>query len=858
MGSASSLLDEKRANYLKGQVDARFNEFATIYRKQYFLAFLSHVQDELQQHKEQHTKLLNQKNPLEPGTVLYEENLMFFEDGKRWKHRFVVVRANYILECHKSYKAFMKGYPPLLRLVPTGGTVFTSEQKYMEMLDQCCPFTSNVKGDFVPLEESMPGQYPLYLRLPYRKDHYFCLYKEDQQTEFLSILSDCIRHQNKDFLKKNTCEVKAFLKALQFYRQEKGQYESWDMLIGSDVRVLANLFMEDLMPYLETELQPFLKTRKTDRRRIWFMTMEAAYFRMNEHLLERLNTLKKECKDMVKEKEVFMRSDMDQIISSRAFLEGKLKAMVAEPATKYCAEHVQPYLPAVLEEVMVPISLGFTEARQLSEGMMEQLCEDFQESDQSEELQQALFKMSMANLQSCYEKVSKLSDHIQELQPTFNYPVKGLQNSTEIDIKQLMENVEYTYELLLRKALEDPSINFGTAIQKASNRVLKQFDYDSSTVRKKIFQDALISITLPSIKKHLAPSFKEELPKLEQHIFADYSNFINVENVYEDVLQQILEKEVLLVVNEAASKKKYNLLTESRYNFSLSSLSSTPPNSPGYLKSSPNPSTALPPYPLLNNGLKASRTFSGEPEQEMKGVGQSSLKSKNAQPNTTLSQDLPKSAPVTVKADVGQNKTLLDENVDDVFVTADEKTTKQTATSMNTSAETRPELITDDLVSSGPIGKVTEALQQAATSRTKEANVPTAVISPVNVTSSSGGEAELTAPPAGEEDNISPIAVCLPIKNAGVNKMDDADDIIEKLSGSQQIINPEISSSDPVKEAKPLDCVQEIRDLVVEVTEIEEIIQPSKDNEESIQKTLSKDNEENIPKMLSEDHESVV
>lgn len=44
------------------------------------------------------------QNPLEPGTVLYEENVMFFEDGKRWKHRFLVVRANYILECHKSYK----------------------------------------------------------------------------------------------------------------------------------------------------------------------------------------------------------------------------------------------------------------------------------------------------------------------------------------------------------------------------------------------------------------------------------------------------------------------------------------------------------------------------------------------------------------------------------------------------------------------------------------------------------------------------------------------------------------------------------------------------------------------------------
>lgn len=64
--------------------------------------------------------------------------------------------------------------------------------------------------------------------------------------------------------------------------------------------------------------------------------------------------------------------------------------MVAEPATRYCTENVQPYLPNVLEEVMVPISLGFTEARQLSESMMDQLCEDFQDRDQREELQQVV------------------------------------------------------------------------------------------------------------------------------------------------------------------------------------------------------------------------------------------------------------------------------------------------------------------------------------------------------------------------------------------------------------------------------------------------------------------------------------
>ncbi len=36
-----------------------------------------------------------------------------------------------------------------------------------------------------------------------------------------------------------------------------------------------------------------------------------------------------------------------------------------------------------------------------------------------------------------------------------------------------MENTEYTFELLVRKALEDSSVSLSMAMQKASNRVLK-------------------------------------------------------------------------------------------------------------------------------------------------------------------------------------------------------------------------------------------------------------------------------------------------------------------------------------------------------------------------------------------------
>lgn len=53
-----------------------------------------------------------------------------------------------------------------------------------------------MKEDFAPPPSAMPGPFPVYLRLPYRRDSYFCFKQEAKRNNFLSILSDCIRHQN--------------------------------------------------------------------------------------------------------------------------------------------------------------------------------------------------------------------------------------------------------------------------------------------------------------------------------------------------------------------------------------------------------------------------------------------------------------------------------------------------------------------------------------------------------------------------------------------------------------------------------------------------------------------------------------
>uniref|UniRef100_A0A8C1NC21 Niban apoptosis regulator 1b n=1 Tax=Cyprinus carpio TaxID=7962 RepID=A0A8C1NC21_CYPCA len=512
------------------RTEAELKNFSPHYRRQSCVAFFCHLKDEVEQHRAGQAQLLKQK----ASEVLYEDSMLYFDDNRKWKERFVVVRVDHSLELHDSQESYTKGTPARHKLLPTGGTVLTSEEKYTAVVDKAFPDPSGLKEEpSVPMV-AVPGPLPVYLRLPYRRDSYFCFQQEEKRARFVSILNDCIRHQNQDYLKSMECEVQAFLKAVHFYRQEKGHYESWDMLVGTDCQVLANLVMEELLPSLQTELLPKLKGKKADRKRVWFVTVEATYELVHEQLREGLESLKNECREATKQQEALIRSDMDQIINSQTFLETKLQALVSEPAVKYCSESVAPYLTSILEELMGPVSAGFQAVRLLLEDELTRLCKDFPQGGVTEELQ-------------------SVREHLLIRDNIITHNI----------LAQLMENAVYTFDLLLQSALKDKPDKQASVMEKAKLRVLKQFDYDSSTVRKKIFQDALVDITLPAIKRNLAPACKTELQNFEQFVFADYTNFVQVENVYENILLNLLNNEVNKVVKEAASLKKNNLFADS-------------------------------------------------------------------------------------------------------------------------------------------------------------------------------------------------------------------------------------------------------------------------------------------------------
>lgn len=580
-GSASGPLDDSKCAYIRGKTEAIIKNFSPHYKHQYAVAFCKHVQDELEQHRNSQSQFLKTRPKSEAGTVLYETELLHFaEDVKKWKDRYVVIKNDYTVDCFETKEAYQKGLSPKHHLVPAGGKVLTLEEDYNLLSDKHFPDPVGLCGkETAQAFVQLPREFPVYLWQPFTRHSYYCFQEPEAQRQFSAVLSDCVRHSNYDFLKQTTYEVEAFLEAIQFFRQEKGHYGTWEMITGNEKEILSNLVMEELLPNLQTMILPKMKGKRNDRKRAWFGFVEEAYGLVQQQVAEGLSTLKEECRDFAKTLEGTIRSDMDQILSSKNFLAGKIKAAVSEPAQKCCAENIQPFLTSILEELMGPVSSGFTEVRSLFDKEVNEIIQNFQKTNDLTKLKEDVDQLmnlpfNSLKMEPSYVKVNLLQELLHDLKSRFKvYHIDFVVQRTQNFMQELMENAVYTFEQLFSPSRQADPVKVTTTLEKVKQRVLKQYDYDSSTIRKKIFQEALVQITLPTMQKTLASTCKPELQKYEQFIFADYTSVIQVENVYEEILYQMLLEETLKVIKEAAVLKKHNLF-EDNLNLPCESVSS--------------------------------------------------------------------------------------------------------------------------------------------------------------------------------------------------------------------------------------------------------------------------------------------
>ncbi|KAK2120342.1 Protein Niban 2 [Saguinus oedipus] len=241
-------------------------------------------------------------------------------------------------------------------------------------------------------------------------------------------------------------EGPAFTDAIRMYRQSKELYGTWEMLCGNEVQILSNLVMEELGPELKAELAPRLKGKPQERQRQWIQApsalvlgpaagavptapvpmqllrpqiSDAVYRMVYEQAKARFEEVLAKVQQAQPAMKAIIRTDMDQIITSKEHLASKIRASVAFPAfilpkAEVCVRnHVQPYIPSILEALMVPTSQGFTEVRDvffkevtdmnlnvINEGGIDKLGEYM------EKLSRLAFHP--LKMHSCYEKMESL------------------------------------------------------------------------------------------------------------------------------------------------------------------------------------------------------------------------------------------------------------------------------------------------------------------------------------------------------------------------------------------------------------------------------------------------------------------
>nr|XP_006006203.1 PREDICTED: niban-like protein 1 [Latimeria chalumnae] len=240
------------------------------------------------------------------------------------------------------------------------------------------------------------------------------------------------------------------------------------------------------------------------------------------------------------------------------------------PKAEQCVRnHVQPYIQSILDALMDPTSRGFSEVRDLFFKEVVEINKNVLNEGGKEKLGEYMEKLSQlayhpVKMQSCYKKMDQL--HLEGLQQRFDVPSAAVFiQRAQILMREQTDDAVYTFEQLLHQSLENSpeKEELSKAMQGIQDRVLKKFDYDSSTVRKKFFREALLQISIPYLLKKVSPTCNSELSRFQEYIFEDFSRYILVENVFEEVVLQSVMKDIMLAVKEAAVQRKHNLFRDS-------------------------------------------------------------------------------------------------------------------------------------------------------------------------------------------------------------------------------------------------------------------------------------------------------
>ncbi|XP_077352714.1 protein Niban 2a [Festucalex cinctus] len=562
----SSHLDEGKREMIAVKTGDVMRQFSDVYKQQYAVALFNSVRYEIEGGGGPQSQLLHRKDPL-AGRSIFSGNLFqYLEENRKWRNRFVSVPNNYSINLYESKTAHERSLHPKVTINCAGYKALTSIEDYIELLNTSLPDVKAKLGNSPFIKCATP--FPLILWHPYARHHYFCVMTEKEQQKWHAVLQDCVRHCNNGLPEDCTVQTPAFTDSVRLHRQAKGHYGTWDMMCGTPPQILANLVMESLHPELRNAIGPRLKGKLQQRQRDWMFISDAVYRQVLSQTTNEYDALVETCKTQKVQLDASLRTDMDQIISSKEHVSSKIRALVLPKAESLLKRSVQPYINSILDALMEPTSRGFAEVRDVFFREVVDISKNLLNGGDKEKLGEHMERLSMlafhpVKMKSCYDNVEELN--LEGLQQRFDVSSPSVFVSrAQILMREQMDNAVHTFEQLLQQSLAAQGENdMCKVIQGCQDRVLKKYDYDSSTVRKKFFREALLQIIIPYMLQQLEPSCSPELPRFKELIFEDFSPFLLVENMFEEVVLQSVTKDIMMAVKEAAVQRRHNLYRDS-------------------------------------------------------------------------------------------------------------------------------------------------------------------------------------------------------------------------------------------------------------------------------------------------------
>ncbi|XP_069746385.1 protein Niban 2-like [Narcine bancroftii] len=565
----STHLDENRRLFIAERTGKILDEFFQFYEEQYPLALFNKIRYEVEDNDGPQPQLLQRKTPLKDKIIFSGNLYQYLEINRKWKNRHFVIRDDYSVECYDGKVAFDRGSSPKEIINFAGYKVVKSMDQYLELVNNSMPGIKG-KASSSPFLR-WPTELCTILWHPYGHHYYFCVISEKEQRKWHTVFQDCVRHLNNGLPEDCKVETPAFTNAVRLYRQSKDQYGTWEMLCGNQSQIVTNLVMEELLPELGTVIHPKLKGKLYERQKTWILITEAVQKMVLEQTKARYKAVLQKCEDARPGLESRIRPDLDQIISSKEHVANKLRVFVMPKAEACVRSKVEPCISSILDALMGPTSRGFSEVRDMFFKEIVEMNKNILNEGGKQKLGEYMEKLSLlpyhpVKMQNCYEQLEQLQPQLKELQQRFDVssPAVFVQRG-QILLREILDNAVYTFEQLLHQNLSNSSEKeqMCQTIQRIQERVLKKYDYDSSTIRKKFFREALLQITVPYLLKNLSASVNTTLPKFQEFIFEDFSKFILVDNIFEEVVLQSVSKDIMLVVKEAAVQRKHNLFRDS-------------------------------------------------------------------------------------------------------------------------------------------------------------------------------------------------------------------------------------------------------------------------------------------------------